>query len=312
MQSSGNCLTSPKARNQSGDQAFAHAAGCMAADAVAQLGCLRQKSVPDVLAAATSAPRAPWTPAVGGNALPVEPLTAVKSESWNRVPVLIGTTRDEGRQGIRYLGISYPYSVDDYQHRIRALFGDQADQVLAEYPAANYTDPAYAAAALLTDSGFQGGLGGCAQLAVANTFAAHTSTYFYELYDPNAPTPTLTVAPPSPVFQMGSAHTADVAYVLQNGFRQQATPFTPAQTALSDSVMRYLSSFAATGSPNAPGEPEWPQHRGGGQNIVQLSPHNISVMPDYLAQHHCAFWQSLGRIWSSPKITARPRALAAV
>jgi para-nitrobenzyl esterase len=294
MQSAGNCLTGSKSGNQSGDAAFAQAAGCPAGSAATQLGCLRSKPVADILAASSNAPRAPWSPAVGGTALPIDPLSAVRSGTWNRVPVVTGTTRDEGRAGIQYVGASYPLSVTAYTNQIHAFFGTDADKVLAEYPASNYTDPSYAEAAVLTDSGFQGGLGGCFQLKVANTFAAATATYFYELYDPNAPP--LTVAMPPAGFQMGSAHSADLAYVFQNGFRQQSAPFTPAQTALSDSIMRYWSSFAATGNPNTAGQPSWPAYQASGAGIVQLSPNNISVMPDYQAEHHCTFWQSLGRV----------------
>src|SRR5262249_484851 len=150
--------------------------------------------------------------------------------------------------GIWYLGVHFPESVATYQEQIHALFGAQADKVIAEYPASNYADPAYAEAAVLTDSGLQGGLGGCSELAVANIFAAQGTAYFYELYDPNAPP--LTVAMPPAGFQMGSAHSADLAYLFQNGFREQSAPFTAAQIALSNSITRYWTNFAGSGNPN--------------------------------------------------------------
>ncbi|BBC38679.1 hypothetical protein SGFS_099730 [Streptomyces graminofaciens] len=113
------------------------------------------------------------------------------------------------------------------------------------------------------------------------------------MYDPNAPPLT---DPPAPKgFQMGSAHSADVAYVFQDGFAQQAAPFTSAQRALSDKIMRYWTNLARQGSPNGHGEAVWPKYRGGGNGIVQLSPGNVSVMPDYEAEHHCSFWRSLGQ-----------------
>ncbi len=205
----------------------------------------------------------------------------------------MGAARDEGRAGIGYLGVRYPAAEAVYQDRVRAFFGGSADKVLAEYPSSDYTDPSYALAAVLTDSGFQGGLGGCFPLGVANLFAAAGTTYFYELYDPNAPT--LAVAPPPPGFQLGSEHSADLAYVFQNGFRQQASPLSAAQTALSNTIMRYWANFAGSGDPNGENTPQWPAHQANGHNIVQLSPNNVSVMPDYRAEHRCGFWQSLGR-----------------
>ncbi|BBC30866.1 hypothetical protein SGFS_021600 [Streptomyces graminofaciens] len=294
MQSGGTCPTASKASYEAGMKVIVKEAGCPDSDAKAQLACMRHKSVAELIDAMAKAPLTEsWSPVVGGNALPTEPLEAVKSGRWNKVPVLMGTTRDEARAMLHFIGQSFPQTEEAYREVIRSFFGDQADKILEEYPAADYTDPAYATAAVLTDSGTPGGLGGCGQSDAADVFAAHTTTYFYELYDPNAPPLT---DPPAPKgFQMGSAHSADLAYVFQDGFAQQAAPFTQAQRALSDKIMRYWANFARQGSPNGHGEADWPKYRGGGNGIVQLSPGNVSVMPDYEAEHHCSFWRSLGR-----------------
>ncbi len=196
IQSGGDCLTAPKSTVAAGDQALAPAAGCTTGDAAAQLSCLRSKSAAEVLAASNQARAARWQPVVGGNALPIEPLTAVKA----------------------------------------------------------------------------------------------------------ANAPTLAVAPPPPGFQLGSEHSADLAYVFQNGFRQQASPLSAAQTALSNTIMRYWANFAGSGDSNGENTPQWPAHQANGHNIVQLSPNNVSVMPDYRAEHRCGFWQSLGR----PAVGLRP------
>ncbi len=125
IQSGGDCLTAPKSTVAAGDQALAPAAGCTTGDAAAQLSCLRSKSAAEVLAASNQARAARWQPVVGGNALPIEPLTAVKAGTWNRVPVLMGAARDEGRAGIGYLGVRYPAAEAVYQDRVRAFFGGQ-------------------------------------------------------------------------------------------------------------------------------------------------------------------------------------------
>ncbi|WP_194294278.1 carboxylesterase/lipase family protein [Streptomyces sp. RB17] len=295
LQSGGTCPTVPKASYEAGLLAVVKAAGCPDIGATAQLACLRGKSGAELLDAAAKMPGGlAWNAAAGGNALPVQPLEAVRSGTWTKVPVLLGTTRDEARAMLQYIGTPFPQTEDGYRSVMRTFFGDQADKILAEYPAADYTDPAYAEAAVLTDSGVSAGLGGCGQLSTADVFAAHTTTYYYELYDPNAPP--LTVPSPVPAgYQMGSAHSADLAYLFQDGFAEQSAPFTPAQRALSDRIMRYWTNFAGRGDPDGHGQPHWPVYKGGGDGVVQLSPDNVSVMPDYRAEHRCSFWHSLGR-----------------
>ncbi|MEV7976726.1 carboxylesterase family protein [Streptomyces sp. NPDC086519] len=294
MQSGGTCPTASKTSYQETDQAIVRAAGCSAANARAELACMRRKSVGELNDAMAKVPAAgTWSVVAGGNALPTQPLEAVKAGDWNKVPVLMGTTRDEARAELHYIGASFPESEDGYHSVIRAFFGDQADKILAEYPASDYTDPAYATAAVLTDSGATAGLGGCGELSTADIFAEQTTTYFYEFYDPNAPP--LTVPEPPKGFQMGSSHSSELAYLFQNGYAQQPSHFTTAQKALSDRIMRYWATFAGRGNPNAHGQPDWPAYQGGGNGIVQLSPDNVSTMPDYAAEHHCAFWRSLGR-----------------
>ncbi|CAM5614057.1 carboxylesterase family protein [Streptomyces aurantiogriseus] len=59
--------------------------------------------------------------------------------------------------------------------------------------------------------------------------------------------------------------------------------------------MRYWATFTGRGDPNGHGQPDWPTYQGGGNSTVQLSPDNVSTMPDYAAEHHCAFWRTLGR-----------------
>jgi hypothetical protein len=56
----------------------------------------------------------------------------------------MGTTRDEARAGIGYLGVRYPVTEATYQEKVRAFFADDADKVLAEYPSSDYTGPSYA------------------------------------------------------------------------------------------------------------------------------------------------------------------------
>ncbi|MFF5140627.1 hypothetical protein ACFY6U_13095 [Streptomyces sp. NPDC013157] len=71
-------------------------------------------------------------------------------------------------------------------------------------------------------------------------------------------------------------------------------------------TMRYWATFAGRGDLNGHGPPDWPTYRGGGNGTVQFGPDNVSTMPDYAAEHHCAFWRAVGR--AGLRMPARRRA----
>ena len=76
------------------------------------------------------------------------------------VPVIVGANRDETRSsGIAATG--FPGTSARYTTYLNNSFGANASQVAQHYPLSNYSDPAYAAGAASSDSGFPAG-SGCA------------------------------------------------------------------------------------------------------------------------------------------------------
>jgi para-nitrobenzyl esterase len=57
--------------------------------------------------------------------------------------------------------------------------------------------------------------------------------------------------------QFGAFHTGEIPYFFRN-LRTLDRPFEPVDFQVSQIASSYLKAFAATGSPNAPGLPEWP------------------------------------------------------
>jgi carboxylesterase type B len=88
---SGACDSKPAARAKAEGIEFAHKLGC--ADPASLVSCLREKSVADVLGA-----QAPYYLLTEGtSALPTHLWTAVNGGDYARVPIIIGSTRDELR-----------------------------------------------------------------------------------------------------------------------------------------------------------------------------------------------------------------------
>ena len=89
----------------------------------------------------------------GTSALPTHLWTAVNAGDTARVPILIGSTRDEERS---FFQSSIGWSEAQYDDFVRKNFGAHADAVLKAYPWPGAADPAavaYQVAAIGTDNG---------------------------------------------------------------------------------------------------------------------------------------------------------------
>ena len=73
--------------------------------------------------------------------------------SFSRMPIIIGTTRDDGWT---FVNRSFPAEIDglQYDRAVRTEFGMDADAVLALYPATAFATPKDALARLTTDVEF--------------------------------------------------------------------------------------------------------------------------------------------------------------
>ncbi|MDI2125578.1 carboxylesterase/lipase family protein [Yinghuangia seranimata] len=265
----------------------ATAAGLGCADPATAAACLRGKSTADLVALQTgdgSDDR--WGPSAGGTVLPRQPKDAVVSGDWNKVPLLMGGTKDEfnvfGALGYDLPG--HPITPGQYEGFVRGNFGDAADRVLAEYPLSAYPSPTHALFAILTDC--SNPLSWCLEAVAAARFhnEGATPVWAYEFADPNAP-----FAYPSPQAPgYGATHNSELAYLFD-----QPTALTPAQRALGDTMIRYWTRFATTGDPNGRGLPAWPRYRTSA-DFLALAPGAGGVRTvDVEAEHHVAFWKAL-------------------
>ncbi|WP_331766581.1 carboxylesterase family protein [Embleya sp. NBC_00896] len=253
-------------------QGFAADAGCP--DPATAVACLRAAWAPNLIAAARNHPIT--GPTVGGGALPLRPADAIAAGSWHRVPVLIGSTRAEGKM----FALDRPYlTPDQYVATINARYGPIAPQVPARYPASGYPAPYYAMSAVLTDSLF-----GCGTYRTAELPASRTPTYVYEFDDPNSPT---LYGAQLPGLDESNAHSAELAYLFD--FTMGERPLTPVQVRLGTLMKRYWGAFMRSGSPNTWGQPVWPQ-AGARHELLTLRPDGSRVSTAFAAEHQCDFW----------------------
>ncbi|MFF3501871.1 carboxylesterase/lipase family protein [Streptomyces sp. NPDC003247] len=251
---------------QNNGQAWADSLGC------ADAACLRAKSA-DELLTASAAPTARWVPNVDGTVLPLQVPDALESGRFHHVPVLQGTTADEGRLTVAttYDLAGRQLTAAGYPVAVRALHGERADEILARYPLSDHGTPAEALGAVLTDSQFA-----CLQSRTARLMADHTRSYQYEFADRHA----MDYLNLPISFPIGAPHGSEIRYVFGG------VSGTPAQNALSDSMLTYWTTFARTGIPYAVNAPRWDLF----PRVQVLAPEAITSVDTFPEDHQCDLW----------------------
>lgn len=264
-------------------RAFAVAAGCP--DPATRADCLRKASTSDLIAAARTHPTS--GPAFGDRLLPAQPSEAIAAGSWNKAPVLIGSTRAESRF---FVALTQPHlTAREYTDQINATYGPATAQVLARYPVGAYPTPYDALSAVLTDSTFA-----CHTLGTARAIASQVPTYVYEFDDPRSPT---LHGAQVPGIDMANAHSAELAYL--HDFTMADRPLTDEQITLADRMKRHWAAFARTGDPNLPGETRWPV-AGAQHTVLTLNPRAVRTSTTFAAEHQCDFWSGATAVPDRP------------
>jgi carboxylesterase type B len=300
---SGSCISWPQADADSFADQVASPVGCPATADPAAIACLRRMSVQALLDAGNN-----WFgPLLVSNTptLPQDPFLAVTSGAFNRVPVLIGANRDEGRT---FTDGDIGWTQAQYEQWVRDNFGPDADAVLAHYPWPATSDRftgAYLEAAILTDAGFLAGIGGCSGRFLTNAIAGYVPTFSYQFDHRTGPG-----VRPLPGYVWGAGHAAELAYMwpsFDNGIPIAPT-FNAAERRLAHDMVAWWGNFIRSGAPGSVRGTSWPRLdaslgpkarllslRAGGRS-TSISDARLS------AQHHCDFWDAL----FAPEQAARP------
>jgi para-nitrobenzyl esterase len=221
-------------------------------------------------------------PVSGTQVLPVDPMVAFAEGRSARVPVLVGSNRDEFTLFVagRYVRRVEDFSAERYPQLLSETFGANAIAVAERYPPDRFNGSvplAYAAA--LTDRAFA-----CPADRISDDLAMAEPVYAYEFNDPSAPAPEPLRDLP---FQLGASHSLELRYLFDIG---HAAPLNPAQRALSDQMIDYWAHFVTTGSPGS----EWPAlHSGDAGERMLLQPDGSRIVTTFEEAHQCAFWAGM-------------------
>lgn len=273
--------------------------GCAAGSG--QMACLRSKSVEDILAVSPAYEDSVtkfdiWSATEDGVTLPMAPLKAMALGRVNRVPVMVGANRDEGRGFILplfHLGYGRVMTQADYDSVAGYLLGSAAPVYTSLYSAANLGSVDVAASSLITDKVFS-----CMAHRMARSLSRVTPTYAFEFADRTAPQ-----FAPDPFIDWLAFHGGDLQYVFQSmvaGIPQD--PLNAQQQALGDQMLRYWKAFIKTGNPNHTVGPAplpttpWPAFNGLTSPVQRLEATGVSTLGigAFQAEHRCLAWSLEG------------------
>jgi para-nitrobenzyl esterase len=283
---SGGCLMNqphlkePVSNRQSAEaqgERFARAIGC--ADASAVLVCLRSKTVQEILntlpgEATILSTAEQWDFNVDGYALLDSPGRALEVGTFNNVPLMAGTTSNEASLFTGKLNITTPAQ---YEAFVRALFRENADQVLALYPVSAYPSPKAALDALISDISF---------VCPTRRFTRDISKYQQKTFLYHFTHVTRLGAQ----LGLGAFHGSELPFV----FGLPAATALPQERTLSEAMMAYWTNFAKMGDPNDGKLLRWPVYTPTEDPHLQL---DVPITTGReLRKPYCDFFDAIGRL----------------
>ena len=266
----------PLAAAESAGRAFAAKVGC-----TTDVGaCLRKLPVKTII---DDEDFSGYEPDLDGQVLTQPVYTALASGEFNRVPVIIGTNRDEWRL---FVGLDTvegnPVTSSNYESMIESTLGVPASVaavIEAKYPLSHYSSPSVALGAVGTDAIFA-----CPAVVAERSLSTYVPTFAYEFNDRHAPQRYL----PPVGFPYGAAHASELQYLFTLHNTPNPGVLSPAQRQLAAAMKQDWTNFAKSGVPARPAV--WPQFTSTGHQVLSLLPPKPQVETNYSAEHHCPFW----------------------
>jgi para-nitrobenzyl esterase len=261
-------------------EAYGEAVGC--APGTAQLECLREASIENLLASAQQPMPgggeirdADWSFAAVIDAdgfLPDTPKALFDSGEIADVPYLLGSNNDEGTTFV--ISATSLTSEAEYLADLEARYGDAAPDVAALYPPSDFDGDFDAARArVIGDAGVV-----CSTHDTARRAARAGRTVF--LYNFNVH---WSLAPDL----LRAGHAGEISHVFGTPYLPEPDPESAAVAA---AMNAYWARFAETGDPNGPDAPAtWPEFRDDDDRRLQLDP-SWEELEDFRVEE-CAFWR---------------------
>ena len=306
FQSGGYTPFVPKSVAEDKGKKFAAAAGCTTGDIAKCLRALPAAKIEALAGTASETSPLITNPMVDGTVIPEQEIDLVRAGKFNQMPIMMGTTHDEGNfnNGILqyFKKDRAPLNEADYRGYLQRTYGgnagaggsppayakDTIDKVMALYPASK-------AGAQMAWDGAHSDMLACRGQYTAEALSTHVPVYMYLFNDRTAQT----YFPKMPGFQPLAYHTADIAYVF-TGYHggPKGAPFTltPAQSKLSDRMVAAWANFARTGNPNATDDKPWPRWKSGDATpayLLQDGDWKTQTNGQFASAHNCTFWNKI-------------------
>jgi para-nitrobenzyl esterase len=210
----------------------------------------------------------------------------------NKIPLIIGVTRDEFNGGVYTSQIAN--TPGQYQEMMQQQFGDRASKVMSLYPLARFPNSSsfIAHRTVMADA-----FSVCPALIADEQLARHITVYAFE--NDNAATP-LGAGAQRLGLPLGAFHNGENPFL----FPSPALTLDPDQTVFGDQIIAQWAGFARSSNPTVDGAPGWPMYNKD-QFVMSLVPAGDSAMTPTATinlQHHCDFWNTINRTapWTKP------------
>jgi para-nitrobenzyl esterase len=194
---------------------------------------------------------------IDGRTLPGQLVDVFDRGEQAAVPILAGFNIGEIRS-LRFLIAPVPADAATYESAIRSRYGDLSDAFLKLYPATALEDSMLA---ITRDAMY----GWTAERLVKKQTALGQAGFLY-LFDHGYPA--------ADSANLHGFHASELPYVF--GTANQTPPYWPkvpgtaVESALSDAMIDYWTSFAKTGQPKASRQAEWPAY-GSARNYMHFA-----------------------------------------
>ncbi len=184
-----------------------------------------------------------FNPVVDGDSLPQHPFEPVAPKISAKIPLMIGTNKDE-------ILLFAPQLADldepAMQTRMKAFLGDHADRTIEAYRRARPKASAAEIAVAITSDRFMR----IGSITLAERQAAqHAAPVFMYLF---------TWETPVLGGKLKSPHALEIPFVFDNVATDRLSGDTPTKFALAEKMSRAWLAFARSGDPNHSGIPNWP------------------------------------------------------
>lgn len=230
----------------------------------------------------------PWTPFIDGIVMTQQPFTAFINGDYEKVPIMIGNTRDECTLFV-YGAYGKALAPAGYSVLLASILGLTYEPiaVLVEYPLPpNTTDARPTASQVATDYVML-----CSNRIVTRAIATQSPVYLY-VFD-HIVSFNHSAWYPSYECYTKVCHAADLPFVFD--VSAPFDTFTPQETVLAETMLTYWTNFAAGDDPNSKNNLPltWPQYNATTSLVMHLATPSVYVDPFFLDQY-CNFWDTWG------------------